>query len=245
MSLIGLSFLFLFSLALLSIARGQERAPHGIVYESPLAFPPAAYDFFHPNAQKPETRDPCAASKCSPLPLAAQVDATHIYENKASAMQKGGKQIRAGGVAGIIIAVAFAVLLAMGIYYVKVTRQANMSRATNSVVPEIGNWKWKRRCICVAPTQPSPLIPLPVKLPVTVPIPPPKSTRNEYLGENANHPFLLVFLQQIYRNNTSILSIALSCLDPTTTTILLREKASGIHDVVFAACFSSTGPNVT
>ncbi|KAK7404728.1 hypothetical protein VNO78_05684 [Psophocarpus tetragonolobus] len=133
MNPISLFFLFLLSLALLCIARGQERAPHGLVYESPVAFSPAAYDFFHPNAQKPETRDPCTASKCSPLPLAAQVDATQIYENKVSATQKGGKQIGAGGVAGIIIVAAFAMLLAMGIYYVKVTRQANMSRANNSV----------------------------------------------------------------------------------------------------------------
>ncbi|CAJ1979307.1 unnamed protein product [Sphenostylis stenocarpa] len=134
MSSIGLSFLFLLSLALLSTARGQERAPHGLAYESPVAFPPAAYDFFHPNAQKPQTRDSCAASKCSPLPLAAQVDdGTQIYQNKASAMQKGRKQIGAGGVAGIITAFAFVLLLAMGIYYVKVTRQANMNRATSSV----------------------------------------------------------------------------------------------------------------
>ncbi|KHN32089.1 hypothetical protein glysoja_028884 [Glycine soja] len=128
MSPIGLSFLFLISLALLSIARGQERAPHGLVYESPVAFPPVAYDLFHPNAQKPENKDPCVASKCSPLPLAAQVDATQIYENKASTTQKGGKQIGGGGVAGIITAIAFAVLLAMGIYYVKVTRQAKTNR---------------------------------------------------------------------------------------------------------------------
>ncbi|ESW04250.1 hypothetical protein PHAVU_011G079200 [Phaseolus vulgaris] len=133
MSSIGLSFLFLLSLAIFSIARGQERAPHGLVYENPIAFPPAAYDFFHPNAQKPQNRDFCAASKCSPLPLAAQVDGTQIYQNKASATQKGGKQIGAGGVAGIITVFAFVVLLAMGIYYVKVTRQANMNRASSSV----------------------------------------------------------------------------------------------------------------
>ncbi|XP_027348470.1 uncharacterized protein LOC113860045 [Abrus precatorius] len=110
MSSIALSFLFLVSIALLSIATGQERAPHGLVYESPVAFPPSAYDFFHPNTRKPEARDPCTASKCSPLPIAAQVEATQIYENKASTMQKGWKKIGAGGVAGIIIAVAFAVL---------------------------------------------------------------------------------------------------------------------------------------
>ncbi|KAK7262312.1 hypothetical protein RJT34_29879 [Clitoria ternatea] len=133
MTPIGLSFLFLLSPALLSIATGQERAPHGLVYESPVAFPPSAYDFFHPNARKPESKDPCTASKCSPLPLAAQVEASQIYENKASATQKRGKQIGAGGVAAIIISIAFAVLLAMGVYYVKVTRQANMNRTNNSV----------------------------------------------------------------------------------------------------------------
>ncbi|KAK7312565.1 hypothetical protein VNO77_36513 [Canavalia gladiata] len=133
MSTIGSSFVFLVCIALLTIAKGQERAPHGLVYETPLAFSPSAYDFFHPNARKPETTDPCAASKCSPLPLAAQVEASQIYENKASATQKGGKQLGAGGVAGIIMAVAFAMLLAMGVYYVKVTRQVNMSRTNNSV----------------------------------------------------------------------------------------------------------------
>ncbi|XP_061358762.1 uncharacterized protein LOC133302959 [Gastrolobium bilobum] len=113
MSPIGFSFLFLLSIGLLSIASGQERAPHGLVYENPVAFPPSAYDFFHPNARKPETKDPCIASKCSPLPLAAQVEATQIYENKASASQNGWKHKRVGGVAaGIIFAIAFNVLLA-------------------------------------------------------------------------------------------------------------------------------------
>lgn len=131
MSSIGLSFLFVLSIAPLSVATDQERAPHGLVYESPLAFPPSAYDFFHPNERKPENKDPCTASKCSPLPLAAQVEATQIYENKAS--YEGRKQFGAGGVAGIILAVASLMLLAMGIYYVRVTRQANMSQTNNSV----------------------------------------------------------------------------------------------------------------
>lgn len=134
MSPIDISFLFLLFATLLSIATGQERTPHGLVYENPVAFPPSAYFFFHPNARKPETKDSCTASKCSPLPLPAQVEANQIYENKASALPKGRKQIGAGAVAGIIFAVAFAVLLAMGVYYVKVTRQANMTRANNNIV---------------------------------------------------------------------------------------------------------------
>lgn len=110
-----------------------ERTAHGLAYENTVAFPPSAYYFFHPNERKPENKDPCIASKCSPLPLASHVEATQIYENKASAQQKGGKLIGAGAMIGIIFVVAFAVLVAMGVYYVKVTREANMSRASSSV----------------------------------------------------------------------------------------------------------------
>ncbi|KAI4334402.1 hypothetical protein L6164_019100 [Bauhinia variegata] len=80
--------LFIFSLVLVSTATGQERAPHGIGYEKPVAFSPSAYDFFHPNAQKRGNKDPCTASKCSPLPLAAQVEDTQVFENRASIPHK-------------------------------------------------------------------------------------------------------------------------------------------------------------
>ncbi|KAI4322262.1 hypothetical protein L6164_021973 [Bauhinia variegata] len=84
MTPVTFSTIILFSLVLLSIAAGQERAPHGLGYENPEAFTPSAYDFFHPNAQKPENKDPCAASKCSPLPLAALVEDTRVFINRAS-----------------------------------------------------------------------------------------------------------------------------------------------------------------
>ncbi|XP_004505992.1 uncharacterized protein [Cicer arietinum] len=131
--IINLSLLFLLSLTLVSITSQEERAPHGLVYENPVAFPPSAYIFFHPNAQTPKTKDSCTASKCSPLP---QVEANQkYYENKASAeeSQKSGKQIGAGFVAGIIFLVTFVVLLVIGVYYVKVTRQVNMSRTISNV----------------------------------------------------------------------------------------------------------------
>lgn len=127
MNPISLPLLTLVSLALVSTAIAQERAPHGLVYENPEAFSPSAYDFFHPNAKKPETKDPCTASKCSPMPLA--VEATEIHESKASTLKGGRKQLGAGGIAGIIFGVAFFVILAMGVYHVKVTRRANMNRA--------------------------------------------------------------------------------------------------------------------
>ncbi|KAI9077109.1 hypothetical protein K1719_040931 [Acacia pycnantha] len=136
MSPIRISLLFLLSLTLVSIATSQERAPHGLVNEGPVALSPSAYDFFHPNARKPETGgDGCSASKCSPLPEAAQVEATQIYENQALTSQKGRKQLGAGGIAGIVFGVAFVVLLAMGVYYVRAKRQANMNRA-NTVQPQ-------------------------------------------------------------------------------------------------------------
>jgi len=123
-------FFFLTSLSLLSIATSQERAPHGLVYENPIAFPPSAYLFFHPNAQTPETKNSCTTSKCSSLPMAAQVEANQKYESKES--KKNGKQIGAGAVAGIIFGVAFVVLLVVGVYYVKVIRQVNMNRTINN-----------------------------------------------------------------------------------------------------------------
>ncbi|XVF46346.1 hypothetical protein PTKIN_Ptkin03bG0019900 [Pterospermum kingtungense] len=130
--------LLLSSLALLlSIAKGQGRAPHGIAYESPMAFSPSAYDFFHPKTEKPDTKNPCAASSCSPLPMAAEVGgSTRALESKASTtQQKSGHQLGAGGIAGIVFGLAFAVLLAMGAYYVLSTRRANANRA-NSVQPD-------------------------------------------------------------------------------------------------------------
>lgn len=133
---IGFSLL---SLALVSIVIAQERAPHGLVYQNPEAFSPSAYDFFHPNTRKPETKDPCTESKCSPLPLAAQVEATQIHESKGSTSDKVRKQLGAGGIAGIVFGVAFVVLLALTVYRVRVTRRANMSRAkaNNTVLPDV------------------------------------------------------------------------------------------------------------
>ncbi|XP_022158643.1 uncharacterized protein LOC111025099 [Momordica charantia] len=129
-----LTFLFcLSSSTFLSVARAEGRAPHGLVYESPLAFSPMAYDFFHPSAQNSNAKDPCAASKCSPLPLAAQVQSTPAQQSKYStAVQKGEHGLGAGGVLGIVLGIMFAVFLAMGVYYVLRTRQANANRAMST-----------------------------------------------------------------------------------------------------------------
>ncbi|MBA0836212.1 hypothetical protein Goarm_008445 [Gossypium armourianum] len=126
-----LSFLLHVScLALLSIANGEGRAPHGIAYENPVAFSPSAYEFFHPKAQVPDSKSPCAASSCSPLPIAAQMDdGTTALESKVSTQKESGHQLGAGGIVGLVFGLAFAVLLAMGVYYVLNIRRSNANKA--------------------------------------------------------------------------------------------------------------------
>ncbi|KAJ9188855.1 hypothetical protein P3X46_000213 [Hevea brasiliensis] len=106
---------FLFSiLALLFAARAQDRAPHGLAFENPVAFSPSAVEFFHPKTQEPNTKKPCAESSgCSSLPLAAEVEATQTQETEVSSSQKVGSQLGAGGITGIVLGLAFAMLLAM------------------------------------------------------------------------------------------------------------------------------------
>ncbi|KAG5238078.1 hypothetical protein OIU78_007791 [Salix suchowensis] len=125
-------FLFFFSsLTLVCFTRAQGRAPHGLAHEYPVAFSPSAVDFFHPRPQEPNGESPCAASSsCSPLPLPAQsvVGATD-QARKISTSQKGGDhRLRAGGAAGFVLGVAFAVLLTVAVYHLMVTRKANSSR---------------------------------------------------------------------------------------------------------------------
>lgn len=131
------SFLLFFSfLTILAIARAQDRAPHGVAYENPMALSPSAYDFFHPTTQKNKTTDACHASSCSPLPIAAEVvEATPAHESRDLSPRKGNR-VGAGGIAGIVFGLAFAVLLAMGVYYVTITRRANIMTRTNSVQPD-------------------------------------------------------------------------------------------------------------
>ncbi|XP_062082078.1 uncharacterized protein LOC133788570 [Humulus lupulus] len=116
---------------MLSIAMAQGRAPHGLANENPIAFSPSAYDFFHPTKQsKPNKERPCTEFSCSPLPMAAQIEATgEDQESKMVTPHSRQRSLGAGGIAGIVFGLAFAVLLAMSVYYVVVTRQDNTSRA--------------------------------------------------------------------------------------------------------------------
>ncbi|XP_052175527.1 uncharacterized protein LOC127790234 [Diospyros lotus] len=122
------------------VSRAQERAPHGLAFESPTALPPSGIDFFNPKAdqsQQPVTRDPCSSSHCSPLPLAATVASSLGRESTFTPGSGGGASggVGAGAVAGIVFGFVFVVVLAMGAYYVAVTRRVNLSRS-NSVKPD-------------------------------------------------------------------------------------------------------------
>ncbi|KAK6936045.1 hypothetical protein RJ641_033075 [Dillenia turbinata] len=129
--------LFISSLSFLSIARAQDRAPHGLSFENPVAFSPSAVEFFHPNVQPSASKDSCLT--CSPLPLAAQVQSTPAHESRDSTTSQpsgGGSRVGPGGVAGIVFGFVFVVLVAMGVYYVVMTRRENTSRA-KTVQPDV------------------------------------------------------------------------------------------------------------
>ncbi|KAI3511778.1 hypothetical protein L1887_18936 [Cichorium endivia] len=130
-------FLLLLFVTLISFTttKSQERSPHGLAYENPMAFSPSAYNFFHPKANPPRIQDPCEESGCSPLPMAATVQSS-LAQESASKNEKSGSKIGAGGVAGVIFGFVFVVLVAMGAYFVVSTRRTNLGRK-NTVLPAV------------------------------------------------------------------------------------------------------------
>ncbi|XAR59967.1 Non-specific serine/threonine protein kinase [Bertholletia excelsa] len=123
------SALIFFLLALLSIAGAEDRAPHGLAHERPsTALPPSAFQFFNPDAAD----HPCTGSHCSLFPEAVSVTAT---ESKSMAEHGGSRAGTGGAIAGIVLGLVFAGLVAMGVYYVVVKRRANLS-GSNTVQPD-------------------------------------------------------------------------------------------------------------
>ncbi|XP_021746041.1 uncharacterized protein LOC110711913 [Chenopodium quinoa] len=126
-------FFVLFSLSLFSRIAAQDRAPHGLAYQSPIALSPTAYEFFHPN----DHQDSCTKSNCAPIPLAAQV---HEMQSEAATTETSPltrtTAFGAGTIAGPAIAAIIVLCLAMGIYYVAKTRQENVNR-TKPIQPNV------------------------------------------------------------------------------------------------------------
>ncbi|CDP07112.1 unnamed protein product [Coffea canephora] len=122
------SLLLFLILSSSTVTRAQERAPHGLAYESPMAISPEAYDFFHPDTQPQRGNAPCFSPECSTLPEAATVLSTPAHESTAPP-DASKKRLGAGSIASIPIGLVFALLAGVGVYYVVMTRQTNAARA--------------------------------------------------------------------------------------------------------------------
>lgn len=133
------SCLFLFVVFCLPfIVKAQERSPHGLAYESPVAISPEAYSFFHPETQKQNTttseslcdnnNDTSETSGCSRFPTASSVQSNLAHGSLSPPDEEGDRLMGAGGMVGIVLGFAFAIVLAFGVYYVAITRKRNASK---------------------------------------------------------------------------------------------------------------------
>ncbi|KAL8204725.1 hypothetical protein R6Q57_010348 [Mikania cordata] len=132
--LVFLSFLLTMIISS-NVAKAQERAPHGLVYEHPIAFSPSAYNFFHPKTKPSSIQGSCDESSCAPLPMAATVQSSLAEESKAR-HETSENRVGAGGIAGLIFGFILVVLLAMGVYYVMSNRRGG-SRSESTILPSV------------------------------------------------------------------------------------------------------------
>ncbi|KAH7691175.1 hypothetical protein IHE45_02G099400 [Dioscorea alata] len=105
----------------------QSRAPHGLAFESPMSFPPSAFEFFHPR--------PAAGAKTAnaPLPL-SMARADRVVESAwATPESSGGIRGGAGGVVVTVIGVACVVLVAIGTSYYYLVIKRNSKRASTLI----------------------------------------------------------------------------------------------------------------
>ncbi|KAL5998370.1 hypothetical protein ACLOJK_009310 [Asimina triloba] len=138
-SLFFFSFLFCLSLAIAQLSESQDPRSHGLGKESPVAFSPEAFEFFHPNSSTSTIHDPCNEPDCTagPLPSVsgafADPLAAQVSERAEPGKEANRSGIGAGGIVGIVFGSALVVLLAMGAYYAVVTRRANVDRENSAV----------------------------------------------------------------------------------------------------------------
>lgn len=130
-----LFFYVVFSLPF--IVKAQERAPHGLAYESPVAFSPEAYSFFHPETQKQNTttseslcdnNNTSESSGCSRFPTASSVQSNVAHESLSPTDEEGNRRTGVGGMVGIVLGFVSAIVLAFGVYYVVIARKRNVSK---------------------------------------------------------------------------------------------------------------------
>ncbi|XP_059302088.1 uncharacterized protein LOC132054022 [Lycium ferocissimum] len=112
------------------IINSQDRA---FTNESPVPFSPEAYSFFHPKAQQQTTSNEnlCDSSDCSEFPRASNVQSNLAYES-LSPPEGGGIGLGCGGMTGIPTGFVFAILIAVGILFVIITRRHNSSNTNTA-----------------------------------------------------------------------------------------------------------------
>ncbi|CAI0453024.1 unnamed protein product [Linum tenue] len=119
-------------------ARAQGRAPHGLAYEGPVAFSPSAVEFFHPNNNNNQQLPAVTSGHPEAAQLAAAAKtSTTSTPDEQSKVSGGRSGLGAGAIAGIVFGVGFSVFMAMGAFYVVRARRANLSKASNSVQPQV------------------------------------------------------------------------------------------------------------
>ncbi|KAJ0623631.1 hypothetical protein HanIR_Chr01g0034321 [Helianthus annuus] len=131
-----LVFLIFLTIISFTTTKAQDRAPHGLVYENPMAFSPSAYSFFHPKSKPPSTQGSCDESSCAPLPIAATVQSSSLAEESRPKNEKSDNRVGAGAIAGVIFGFIMVVLLAMGVFYV-VTNRRGSSRGESTILPSV------------------------------------------------------------------------------------------------------------
>ncbi|KAJ8543930.1 hypothetical protein K7X08_025548 [Anisodus acutangulus] len=92
-----------------------KRSPHGLAYESSVAFSPEAYSFFHPENQQQNTttseslcdnnNNTSESSGCSRFPTASSVKSNLARESLSPPGEEGDRRMGAGGM--IVVALGF------------------------------------------------------------------------------------------------------------------------------------------
>jgi hypothetical protein len=138
--------LLLFTLILTQAIAQAETSPHGLSSETPIAFSPAAFQFFHPGIIPPhEQRRTAYAPAQAPMMLEQAFKGATTGRARADEAVGGGcianktldqRRLAAGGVAGIVAGVGFFVVTVFGFVYVIIKRRQNVKRANGEVKPE-------------------------------------------------------------------------------------------------------------
>jgi hypothetical protein len=136
----------LFTLILTQAVAQAETSPHGLSYETPIAFSPAAFQFFHPGIIPPhERRRSAYAPAQAPMILEQAFKGSTTGRARADEAVGGGwignkmsdrRRLAAGGVVGTVVGVGFFVVAVFGVVYVIIKRRQNVKRANGEVKPE-------------------------------------------------------------------------------------------------------------